>query len=222
MFSPWVWEGNRCDDPTCPEADECIHFSRSVLKCLRATSAVATVACVRHHLMARGRHMKYMPLPAVAHAQSSTSAMSSISTGTCRGSEFVPTAERACVPRSLPKTSTSTLLHPLMTSGCSAKLSMQLTKPTILTMRLTLSKSPTAAFSVLTSSRPIKRAIPLASSVETPSPTVPVYRVFMSSLNGTWPEQYTMLPLRVHGVYEASGAGMSGRVIPSSSKRCSV
>ncbi len=59
------------------------------------------------------------------------SAIISISTGTLRGSELVPTAERACVPLSLPKTLPSKSEHPLITSGCWLKSSTQLTNPTI-------------------------------------------------------------------------------------------
>ena len=62
------------------------------------------------------------------------------------GSEFVPTAERACLPFS-PNTSTSRSEAPLMTCGCSWKGYAQGTRPISVTIRRTLSRSPTRALS---------------------------------------------------------------------------
>ena len=67
----------------------------------------------------------------------------SISTGMPAGSEPMPTAERAWRPFS-PNTSTIRSEKPLMTLGCSPKLSTAFTMPRTFTTRFTLSRLPSA------------------------------------------------------------------------------
>jgi hypothetical protein len=86
-----------------------------------------------------------------------TSTITSISTGMPRGSEPMPTAERACRPRS-PNTVTKRSEQPLMTSGCSLNSGVALTMPKTLTMRLTRSRSPNSAFMTAIRLKPVWRA----------------------------------------------------------------
>ena len=92
-----------------------------------------------------------------AAGASSTSTITSISTGMPRGSEPMPTAERACRPRS-PNTSTNRSEQPLITSGCSPNSGVALTMPSTLTMRFTRSRSPSSAFITAIRLRPVSRA----------------------------------------------------------------
>ena len=70
-----------------------------------------------------------------------------ISTAILNGSEFVPTADRACTPFA-PNTSPRRLEAPLITCGCCMKFPWQLTQPSSFTNRLTLSRSPNCCFNV--------------------------------------------------------------------------
>ena len=72
------------------------------------------------------------------------SAIASTSTAAPSGRVATPMAERACLPRS-PSTSIRKSEQPLMTLCGSVKSGAQLTKPVSLTMRLTFSRSPSAA-----------------------------------------------------------------------------
>src|SRR5215813_2766703 len=87
----------------------------------------------------------------------STSRIISISTGMPLGSSAIPTAERAWRPCS-PKTSTMRSEKPLMTLGCSPKPSAELTMPSTLTMRLTLSRLPSMERAVPRRLTPTSRA----------------------------------------------------------------
>ncbi len=59
------------------------------------------------------------------------------------GNEPIPTAERACLPRS-PSTSTSRSEHPLITLGCCPKSGSALTMPSSLTTTSIRSSEPNA------------------------------------------------------------------------------
>ena len=84
---------------------------------------------------------------------SSISKIASISTATFSGSEFVPTALRACFPFS-PNTSIIKSEQPLTTAGCWEYPSMQLTSPKSFT-KLTLSiLSPKWCFNVASKFKP--------------------------------------------------------------------
>jgi hypothetical protein len=88
-----------------------------------------------------------------------TSTMTSISTGMLFGSEPMPTAERACLPRS-PNTSTNRSEQPLITLGWSVKPGTAFTMPSTLTMRLTRSRLPSSSRITAIRLRPVVRAWP--------------------------------------------------------------
>src|SRR6185437_9020999 len=87
----------------------------------------------------------------------STSTMHSISTGMPIGSDPMPTAERACLPRS-PNTSTKRSEQPLITFGWSSNSGTALTMPSSFTTRRTLSRLPSSARITARRSMPTARA----------------------------------------------------------------
>ncbi len=102
--------------------------------------------------------------------------MISTSTGASSGSTATPTAERACTPAS-PKAVPRSSEAPLTTPGWPVKDGSLATKPTTLTTRVTLSRSPTTDFTAAMALRAQVCASCLASCADTspsPSPTLPV------------------------------------------------
>jgi len=81
----------------------------------------------------------------MSYSWSSTSTIISISTAWPLGSDAMPTAARACLPRS-PKTSTIRSENPLITFGCSTNSGSEFTIPKTFTIRLTLFRSPSISF----------------------------------------------------------------------------
>src|SRR4029079_2420021 len=111
-----------------------------------------------------------------AHAQSWTETMISTSTGASSGRTATPTAERAWTPAS-PKALPSSSEAPLMTPGWPVNDGSLATKPTTLTTRVTLSRSPTTDFPAAIAWRAQTCARALAASADTspsPTPTLPV------------------------------------------------
>src|SRR5581483_11717429 len=90
-------------------------------------------------------------------ARHSTSTMHSISTGMPIGRDPMPTAERACLPRS-PNTSTKRSEQPLITFGWSSNSGTALTMPSSFTTRRTLSRLPSSARITARRSMPTARA----------------------------------------------------------------
>src|SRR5205085_6325010 len=88
---------------------------------------------------------------------SAISTMHSISTGMPIGSEPMPTAERACLPRS-PNTSTNRSEQPLITFGWSWNSAVALTMPSSFTTRATRSRLPSSARITARRSMPTVRA----------------------------------------------------------------
>ena len=80
-----------------------------------------------------------------AGAQPRTATIISISTRKPSGSAATPMADRACAPRSGPKTSCTRSDAASMTRGASRKSGVHATKPSSLTMRSTLSSDPSAS-----------------------------------------------------------------------------
>ena len=82
----------------------------------------------------------------------------SISTAIWPGSDPMPTALRAPMPRSRPNTSAKSSLQPLITLGWSGKSGVQLTMPSSLMTRVTRSRLPSSERSVARIARPTCRA----------------------------------------------------------------
>jgi hypothetical protein len=88
----------------------------------------------------------------------STSKTISISTDIPNGNSAMPTAERACFPMASPKTSTIKSENPFIAFGWSVKPGAELTIPSTLTTRFTLSRLPRACRVVASRCNPVERA----------------------------------------------------------------
>src|SRR5207237_3533324 len=91
----------------------------------------------------------------------STSKMHSISTAMPPGRVWAETALRAPPPASPPNTSFISSENPLITFGWSVNSAVQLTHPSVLTSRLTLSSDPSTSRTVARIASPTGRAAPL-------------------------------------------------------------
>jgi hypothetical protein len=85
----------------------------------------------------------------------------------------MPTALRAPMPFSVPKTSAKSSLAPLITYGCSSKSEVQLTIPSTLITRLILFKLPRFVCKVERIARPVCLAAALPWSLSASLPTRP-------------------------------------------------
>ncbi len=101
-------------------------------------------------------------------ARSAISKMPSISTEIANGSAPMPTAERACGPRSGPKISTSRSEAPFATFGCSPNSGSELTSTSSFTTRRTRSSSPISAFRLASRLRIVSCAACLAGRARRP------------------------------------------------------
>lgn len=90
-------------------------------------------SCCKVHTPPNTRKSRYYSLVSTIH---------STSVAIPKGSEFIPTADRACMPRVGPKISTNKSEAPLITAGCCSKSAVQWTMPTTLTIRINLDQSP--------------------------------------------------------------------------------
>src|SRR5262245_57785547 len=145
--------------------------------------------------------------------------MHSTSTAMLPGSEPMPTALRAPTPASSPKTSAISSEKPLITCGWSLKSGVQLTMPSVLTNRLTLSSEPSVSRTVARMLRPTRRAASLPCSSVRSAPTRPA--TSFPSLKGPWPETWSMLPASTAVLYLATGFGAGGSIRCSSWTRVS-
>ena len=123
----------------------------------------------------------------------SISKMPSISTGIAKGSAPIPIAERACRPRSGPKTSIRRSEAPFATFGCSPNSGSELTRTSSFTTRLTRLSSPISSFRLASRLTIVSAAACCPVGTSTSRPSFPV-KTNSPSRYGPCPETKTVLP----------------------------
>src|SRR6266566_3002047 len=127
----------------------------------------------------------------------------------------MPTADRACLPRS-PRISISRSDAPFITAGCSSKPGAELTMPSTLTIRVILSRSPISAFTLARQFSMTSRAAWYPASMSRSRPSLPM-SVNWPSRIGPCPDTKTRAPVRTVDTYAATGPGGGGNCRPRAS-----